>query len=129
MIAGWTLEESPFHHGEDEVHDRLGNRTEIEARVRRAGIRNYLMGQHREFFPHLPYLAIGNLDANGQPWHTLRAGPAGFATASDAYTLEVDAPERCRAILRCPAWANTWPPWAFSFTPGGATAPTGRSPE
>lgn len=91
MIAGWTLDESPFHHGEDEVHDRVGNRTEIEARVRRAGIRNYLTDQHREFFPQLPYLAVGSLDASGQPWATLRVGPAGFATTPDAYTLDVNA--------------------------------------
>ncbi|HEX7388194.1 MAG TPA: pyridoxamine 5'-phosphate oxidase family protein [Castellaniella sp.] len=89
-IPGWIPAESPFHNGEDEVHDRLGIRTAIEQQVRRAGIRDYLTDQHREFFPQLPYLAIGRLDADGQPWASLRYGVPGFVHSLDAHTLRIE---------------------------------------
>lgn len=89
MIPGWTPAASPFHRGEKAVHDRLGIHATIEARVRRAGIRNYMLAQHREFFAMLPLLLIGRLDANAQPWATLRVGKPGFISSPDAYTLRI----------------------------------------
>ncbi|TAM09891.1 MAG: pyridoxamine 5'-phosphate oxidase [Nevskiaceae bacterium] len=86
-IPGWTRAESPFHDGEVAVHDRLGIHAVIEARVRRAGIRDYLLDQHREFFPMLPFMLVGRLDAQGWPWATLRVGRPGFVTSPDAHTL------------------------------------------
>lgn len=91
MIPGWTLPESPFHAGEQAVQDRLGVRKALEARVRRAGIRNYLPEQHRLFFSELPFLLVGSLDANGQPWATLRVGQPGFITSPDPRTLHIAA--------------------------------------
>ncbi len=89
MIPGWTLPESPFHKGEKAVHDRLGITESIETRVRRAGIRNYMPDQHREFFIQLPFFMLGALDADGQPWATLRYGEPGFVVSLDEHTLRI----------------------------------------
>lgn len=89
MIPGWTLATSPFHRGEKAVHDRLGIHASIETRVRRAGIRNYMPDQYREFFAMLPLLLIGRLDADGQPWATLRTGQPGFINTPDAHSLRI----------------------------------------
>jgi predicted pyridoxine 5'-phosphate oxidase superfamily flavin-nucleotide-binding protein len=88
-IPGWTLRESPFHAGEVAVHDRVGIGAAIEARVRRAGIRNYLPEQHRRLFSELPFLLIGSTDPDGQPWATLRIGKPGFISTLDAHTLHI----------------------------------------
>lgn len=88
-IPGWTLPESPFHAGERAVHDRVGIRAAIDARVRRAGIRNYLPDQHRQFFSELSFLLIGGTNPGGQPWATIRVGRPGFITSPDARTLHV----------------------------------------
>lgn len=89
MIPGWTLPESPFHAGEQAAQDRLGIRAALDARVRRAGIRNYLPDPHRTFFSELPFLLVGSLDEHGQPWATMRVGPPGFITSPDAQTLHI----------------------------------------
>lgn len=89
FTPGWTLQESPFHSGELAVHDRIGIRAEIDARVRRAGIRSYLTEQHRQFFSELSFLLIGSTDSDGQPWATLRIGKPGFITAPDSHTLHI----------------------------------------
>lgn len=89
-IPGWIPAESPFHDGEDEVHDRLGIRSAIEKQVRRAGIRDYLTDQHREFFVQLPYLTTGRLDADGQPWASVRYGAPGFVRSLDEHTLRIE---------------------------------------
>lgn len=89
MIPGWTLPESPFHTGELAAQDRLGVRAALDARVRRAGIRDYMPDQHRAFFSELPFLLIGSLDEDGQPWATIRVGQPGFITSPDAHTLHM----------------------------------------
>lgn len=92
MMTGWTRVESPFHAGEKAVHDRLGIHAKIDAQVRRAGIRDYLPEQHREFFPQLPFLTLAHVDAHGQPWATMRVGKPGFINSPDAHTLHIGAP-------------------------------------
>lgn len=90
-IPGWTLDASPFHAGEVQVHERLGIRTSIENRVRKAGIRNYMLDQHRQFFSQLPFLVVASTDRSGQPWATLRVGRPGFVTTPDARTMHIAA--------------------------------------
>lgn len=87
MTPGWTRAESPFHRGETAIHARLGIRDRIEAQVRRAGIRDYMPDQHREFFSMLPFMLVGRLDARAWPWATLRVGQPGFVASPDAHTL------------------------------------------
>src|SRR3546814_3863480 len=94
MIPGWTLPESPFHAGERAIHDHLGIRAALETRVRRAGIRNYLLEQHRSFFKELPFILMGSLDKSGQSWVTLRVGQPGFITSPDPHTLRIAAAAR-----------------------------------
>ena len=56
-----------------------------------AGIRNYMPGQHREFFALLPYLFAGTIDAEGWPAATMLTGAPGFAHSPDPATLRIDA--------------------------------------
>jgi hypothetical protein len=92
-IPGWTAAESPFHAGELAVQDRFGLREQLDLRVRRAGIRDYMPDQHRQFFGELPFLVVACADASDpQPSASLIAGAPGFVTTPDARTLRVAAP-------------------------------------
>lgn len=87
---GWDLEQSPFHPGELAVQERVGVREKLEAAGRHA-TRRYLTAQLREFFPLLPYIFVGSVDAGGQPWASLLMGDPGFVQAPDAHHLDVRA--------------------------------------
>ncbi|THV12826.1 2Fe-2S iron-sulfur cluster binding domain-containing protein [Rhizobium rhizophilum] len=58
--------------------------------VGRRVLRPFLLEQHREFFPLLPFIAIGAVDPEGLPWATIRAGQPGFLRSPDALTLEIE---------------------------------------
>ena len=47
--------------------------------------------QHREFFAQLPLLVAGTVDAQGQPWASVLAGPPGFVDSPDPRQLVVRA--------------------------------------
>ena len=81
---------SPFHRGEKEIQSRLGKRDEME-RLGRKVIRDRLAQDHREFFPSLPFLILGTVDAAGRPWASVLAGEPGFVRASDPGTLDINA--------------------------------------
>lgn len=85
---GWDLDEAPFHAGEVAVQTRAGVREKAEIGGRR-GIRRYLPEQHRLFFEQLPFIVLGGIDAQGQPWATLRIGEPGFVSSPDATTLRI----------------------------------------
>ncbi|TAM50714.1 MAG: pyridoxamine 5'-phosphate oxidase [Paraburkholderia sp.] len=85
---GWDLDEAPFHAGEIAVQTRAGVREKAEIGGRR-GIRRYLPEQHRQFFAQLPFIVLGGIDAQGQPWATLRIGAPGFISSPDATTLRI----------------------------------------
>jgi uncharacterized protein len=79
-----------FHAGEIALQQRAGVRerlAEIEGRV----IRDHMPDQHRELFEQLPTLLVGSLDATGQPWASMLAGPPGFLHTPDARHMEVSA--------------------------------------
>lgn len=81
---------SPFHAGEMAVQTLAGSReamAEIGARV----IRTSMPDQHRQFFAQLPFLVVGALDSNGQPWATLLSGTPGFVQSPDPTLLRVHA--------------------------------------
>jgi predicted pyridoxine 5'-phosphate oxidase superfamily flavin-nucleotide-binding protein len=86
--AGWDLDEAPFHAGEVAVQTRAGVREKAEIGGRRS-IRRYLPEQHRQFFEQLPFIVLGGIDAQGQPWATLRIGEPGFVSSPDATTLRI----------------------------------------
>jgi uncharacterized protein len=85
---GWPHPESPFHEGERAVQQRLGIADKMEIAGRRA-IRDYMPDQHREFFAQLPFVLVGSLDANGQPWASVQYGEPGFMETPDAKHLNV----------------------------------------
>lgn len=81
---------SPFHAGEMYVQTLAGSReqmAEVGARV----IRLAMPDQHRQFFAQLPFLVMGGLDADNQPWATLLSGTPGFAQSPDPTLLRVSA--------------------------------------
>ena len=85
---GWDLDDAPFHAGEIAVQTQAGVREKAEIGGRR-GIRRYLPEQHRQFFAQLPFMVLGGIDGEGQPWATLRVGEPGFISSPDATTLRI----------------------------------------
>ncbi|OEZ27749.1 pyridoxamine 5'-phosphate oxidase family protein [Variovorax boronicumulans] len=81
---------APFHAGERALQSLVGAREQMEAVGPRV-IRDYMPDQHREFFALLPFLVVGSLDADLQPWASMLAAPAGFAHSPDATHLRIDA--------------------------------------
>jgi len=79
-----------FHPGETMIQQRLGVRERIEDVGRRV-VRDHMPDQHRTFFAQLPFILIGALDANRQPWATVVAGPPGFIQSPDPKSLVLDA--------------------------------------
>ncbi|MDH0863558.1 pyridoxamine 5'-phosphate oxidase family protein [Mitsuaria sp. GD03876] len=83
--------DASWHEGEQAMQARIGMRerlAEIGAQV----IRDHMPDQHRELFGKLPTMLLGALDAAGQPWATMLAGPPGFVTTPDARTMAIAAP-------------------------------------
>ena len=72
------------------MQERLGLREKLEV-IGRRNIRDYMPDQHRSFFAQLPFLIVGSVDANGQPWASVLAGLAGFTSSPDAHHLRINA--------------------------------------
>jgi predicted pyridoxine 5'-phosphate oxidase superfamily flavin-nucleotide-binding protein len=81
---------APFHAGERALQLQAGSREQMEVAGPRV-IRDYMPDQHRAFFAQLPFVVVGSLDANLQPWASVLAAPAGFAHSPDAAHLRIDA--------------------------------------
>jgi hypothetical protein len=79
-----------FHEGEQAVQSLAGVRERFAA-TGAAFLRDFMPEQHREFFPLLPFLLAGSVDAHGQPWASVLAGPPGFARSPDPRLLDVAA--------------------------------------
>jgi predicted pyridoxine 5'-phosphate oxidase superfamily flavin-nucleotide-binding protein len=54
-------------------------------------LRSAMPMQHREFFPLLPFVVLGAVDATGQPTATILSGAPGFAWSPDERSLRIDA--------------------------------------
>jgi uncharacterized protein len=79
-----------FHEGELALQAEAG----VADRMRRLGpqvIRDYLSEQHRTFFPPLPFIILGSVDALGYPSASLLAGSPGFVWSPTPTSLRVDA--------------------------------------
>ncbi len=79
-----------FHEGEAALQQRTGVRERL-AEIGPLVIRDHMPNQHREFFAQLPFLVVGTVDGQGQPWASVLAGPAGFVTSPDPQRLDVAA--------------------------------------
>lgn len=95
--------DTTWHTGEQTLHQRMGLRermAEIGAQV----VRDHMPDQHRELFGKLPTMLLGALDASGQPWATMLAGPPGFVDTPDARTMTIagafDGQDPALAALR-----------------------------
>lgn len=78
-----------WHAGEVALQEKAGVRQLMERQV--AQIRDHLIEQHRLFFPLLPSIVIGAVDAQGDVWATIREGFPRFVAIPDSRTLEIDA--------------------------------------
>jgi len=79
---------SPWHAGERALHQQTGVAERMEEIGRRV-LRDYLIDQHRAFYPQLPFIVLGTVDDEGNPWATLRAAHPGFLQSPDPLTLSV----------------------------------------
>ncbi|RDJ13447.1 pyridoxamine 5'-phosphate oxidase family protein [Rhizobium grahamii] len=82
---------SPWHAGEVALQEKVGVAKRMDEVGRRV-LRNHLIDQHREFYPQLPFIALGSVDTEGNPWATLRANRPGFLRSPDIHTLSVHLP-------------------------------------
>jgi predicted pyridoxine 5'-phosphate oxidase superfamily flavin-nucleotide-binding protein len=89
-IPGWTRTESPFHAGELAIQRRMGTQAKMDRQGRQM-IREYLPDQFRQFFPQLPYIIVGTVDATGSPWASILVGKLGFLSSPDDRTLQIGA--------------------------------------
>lgn len=79
-----------WHPGEIDAQARTGM-AERMADVGPRVLRDHMPEQHRAFFPLLPFLVVGHVDAGGQPWATVLANPPGFVHSPDPTHLAVHA--------------------------------------
>ena len=82
MDASTQRPDIPFHAGELAVQQRLG----IAERMLPIGqrvVRTFMLQQHREFFPQLPFVMVGSVDAQQRPWASVLVGEPGFIQAPD----------------------------------------------
>ena len=82
--------EAAFHEGERRLQARDGlqeRMAEIGPRV----IRDRMPDQHRDFFAQLPFLVVGLVDAQGQPWASVLAAEPGFVQSPTDTRLDIAA--------------------------------------
>lgn len=78
---------SPWHPGELAMQESLGVVERMDGPGRQ-WVRTYMPDQHREFFTALPFTVFGAVDADGNPWATIRAGGRGFITSPTSESLD-----------------------------------------
>lgn len=81
---------SPWHAGERAMQDSVGAAERMDLTGRKL-LRPLLPDQHRAFYPLLPFVLLGSVDAQGDAWATVRAGAPGFLHSPDPQTLHVAA--------------------------------------
>jgi hypothetical protein len=105
-----------WHEGERALQRLVG----VDERMAELGtrvLRDHMPEQHRLFFPQLPFLLAGSVDAAQQPWASVLAAPPGFAHSPDPRHLRVDA---------LPLAAD---PLAVSLVPGAPIGLLGLEPQ
>ena len=81
---------SPWHAGELAIQHSVGAVDRMDMPGRKF-VRTFLLEQHREFYPLLPFVVLGSVDAQGDAWATVRCGEPGFLHSPDPWTLHVAA--------------------------------------
>ncbi len=82
--------ERAFHAGEQALQARVGIRERMAA-VGSVVMRDHMPEQHRSFFAQLPFIVVGSVDAQGQPWASVLAAPPGFVASPGDKTLIVQS--------------------------------------
>lgn len=85
-----TLTPSSFHEGECAAQERVGVREKM-SEVGRHVIRDFMPDQHRELFTKLPFVIVGTVDGQGQPWASVLASPPGFIASPTPHELVISA--------------------------------------
>lgn len=99
--TGWNRETSPYHQGEQELHDRLG-RKDHQTRMGRQIHRPFMPDQHRDFYNQLPFLVAGSVDTAGWPWASVLFGQPGFVASPHDRSLSIGGGR----IAGDPFWDN-----------------------
>jgi len=85
-------EKSPWNEGELQLQRSVGAVEQMVKVGKMQMSRNWLPDQHREFYAQLPFVVLGSVDPQGNPWATLRTGQPGFAQSPDPRRLILDLP-------------------------------------
>lgn len=79
-----------WHEGEIFIQEKLGVAERMAAVGQRA-VRDFMPDQHRDFYAQLPFIVLGSVDRQGDPWATLLAGKPGFLSSPTPTTLDIAA--------------------------------------
>lgn len=90
MPAEESSPSSPWHAGELQLQRHAGVVEQMDPVGRRV-LRSFLLDQHREFYPLLPFIVIGSVDRDSMPWATIRSGRPDFLHSPDPLTLDINA--------------------------------------
>ncbi|MBY5783545.1 pyridoxamine 5'-phosphate oxidase family protein [Rhizobium leguminosarum] len=82
---------SPWHVGELAMQRSVGVAERMDGPGRNF-VRKAMPEQHRAFFPMLPFVVLGAVDAKGDVWATVRAERPGFMASPEPEILEVRLP-------------------------------------
>ncbi|MGM4879228.1 flavin-nucleotide-binding protein [Rhizobium sp. 62_C5_N11_2] len=82
---------SPWHEGELAIQRSVGVVERMDGPGRNF-VRKAMPEQHRAFFPMLPFVVLGAVDAKGDVWATIRAERPGFMASPEPEILEVGLP-------------------------------------
>lgn len=85
-----TSSKSPFHAEEIAIQQRLGVDVKMQE-IGRKFIRDYMPDQHREFFAQIPFILLGAVDGQGQPWASILIGQLGFVSSPDPKSLQIES--------------------------------------
>jgi uncharacterized protein len=87
---GRTVPGLPWHEGELAIQRRCGVADKM-ASIGRRHVRDYLIDQHRVFYPLLPFVVVGAVDPSKDAWATILCGEPGFLQAPTTKALHVHA--------------------------------------
>ncbi|ASR07238.1 flavin-nucleotide-binding protein [Rhizobium leguminosarum bv. viciae] len=82
---------SPWHAGELAMQRSVGVAERMDGPGRNF-VRKAMPEQHRAFFPMLPFVVLGAVDAKSDVWATVRAERPGFMASPEPEILEVRLP-------------------------------------
>lgn len=86
----YSTENPPFHRGERAVQQRVGVHEKMAVRGSQV-IRPFMPDQHRTFFAQLPFILVGSIDRQQQPWASVLVGAPGFVTSPDERHLQIQS--------------------------------------